>query len=130
MFNYWKSFFFFPWENLQVVTHFGNFKFMHGFWLSKGTGRKQSLWSCTDQKEKKKKKNIFGENLQSSKTFPTLHLPKKRFTILKSKMKHMTMTQIALIFFNLLETTQQSQFLNYSSNLTLISFIKVVHNVE
>ena len=29
---------------------------MHEFWLSKGTGRKQSLWSCTDQKEKKEKK--------------------------------------------------------------------------
>ena len=42
----------------------------------------------------------------------------------------MTMTQIALIFFNLLETTKQAQFLNYSSNLALISFIKLVHNVE
>lgn len=81
-----KLFFFFPLENLQVVTHFGNFKFMHGFWLSKGTGRKQSLWSCTDQIEKKK--NSFGEDLQSSKTFPILHLSKKRLTILKSKMKH------------------------------------------
>ena len=48
-------------------------------------------------------------------------------------MKHMTITQIALLFFNLLQFLNflklflniLNNFLNYSSNLALMSFIKL-----
>lgn len=69
------------------------------------------------KKKKKRKEKHFWRKLTVLKNFPHTAPSLKRFTILKSKMKHMTMTQIALLFFNLLE------FLNF-----LKLFLNILNN--